>query len=47
MQRTVYVSLPVYQRDMGLVGRSTSVWLSTTPDDAATQVQVEKQCGIR
>ena len=43
MQRAVYVSLPVYQRDMGLVGRSTSVWLSTMPDDAATQLKVEKQ----
>jgi putative ABC transport system permease protein len=43
LQRNVYVSLPVYQREVGLVGRSTSAWLSTTPDDAATQLQVEKQ----
>jgi len=43
MQRTVYVSLPVYQRDMGLVGRSTSAWLTTMPDNVATQLQVEKQ----
>jgi putative ABC transport system permease protein len=43
MQRTAYVSLPVYQRDMGLVGRSTSAWLTTTPDNAATQLQVEQQ----
>ena len=43
MQRTVYVPLSVYQHAVGLVGRSTSVWLSTTPDDGATQLQVEKQ----
>jgi putative ABC transport system permease protein len=47
MQRTAYVSLPVYQRDMGLVGRSTSAWLTTTPDNAATQLQVEQQLRIR
>ena len=47
MQRNVYVPLPVYQREVGLVGRSTSAWLSTTPDDGATQLRVEKTAARR
>jgi putative ABC transport system permease protein len=43
LQRSVYVPLSVYQREVGLTGRATSAWLSTTPDDGATQLQVEKQ----
>ena len=43
MQRSVYVPRPVYQQDMGLIGRSTSAWVSTLPDNGATQLQVEKQ----
>ncbi len=43
LQRNVYVPLPVYQREVGLVGRSTSAWVSTTPDDGATQLRVESQ----
>jgi putative ABC transport system permease protein len=43
LQRNVYVPLPVYQHEVGLIGRSTSAWVSTTPDDSATQLQVEKQ----
>ncbi len=43
LQRSVYVPLSVYQHEVGLTGRATSVWLSTTPDDGATQLQVEKQ----
>jgi len=43
LQRNVYVPLNVYQREAGLTGRTTSAWISTTPDDGATQVQVEKQ----
>jgi putative ABC transport system permease protein len=40
-QRAVYLPLEVYQREVGLVGRSTSVWVSTLPDNDATQLQVE------
>ncbi len=43
LQRNVYVPLTVYQRETGLTGRTTSAWISTTPDDGATQLQVEKQ----
>jgi putative ABC transport system permease protein len=43
LQRNVYVPLSVYQREVGLTDRATSAWLSTTPDDGATQLQVEKQ----
>ncbi len=43
LQHTVYVPLPVYQRDAGLVGRTTSAWVSTLPDDGATQQRVESQ----
>ncbi len=43
LQRNVYVPLNIYQREAGLTGRATSAWLSTTPDDGATQLQVEKQ----
>ncbi len=43
LQRAVYVPLPVYQREAGLVGRSTSAWVSTIPDDSATQLRVEGQ----
>lgn len=43
LQRNVYVPLSVYQREAGLTGRTTSAWISTTPDDGATQLQVEKQ----
>ena len=43
LQRNVYVPLSVYQRETGLTGRTTSAWISTTPDDGATQLQVEKQ----
>jgi putative ABC transport system permease protein len=43
LQRNVYVPLPVYQREVGLVGRSTSAWVSTLPDDGATQLRVEGQ----
>lgn len=42
LQRNVYVPLNVYQREAGLTGRATSAWLSTIPDDGATQLQVEK-----
>ena len=41
-QRTVYLPLETYQREVGLVGRSSSVWVSTLPDDSATQLQVER-----
>ena len=43
LQRSVYVPLSVDQSEVGLTGRATSAWLSTTPDDGATQLQVEKQ----
>jgi len=43
LQRNVYVPLPVYQRQVGLVGRTTSAWVSTIPDDGATQLRVEGQ----
>ena len=43
LQRNVYVPLSVYQHEVGLTGRATSIWLSTTPDDGATQLRVEKQ----
>jgi putative ABC transport system permease protein len=43
LQRNVYVPLPVYQRQVGLVGRTTSAWVSTLPDDGATQLRVEGQ----
>jgi putative ABC transport system permease protein len=43
LQRNVYVPLPVYQQEAGLIGRTTSAWLSTTPDNGATQLLVEKQ----
>jgi putative ABC transport system permease protein len=42
MQRTAYIPIDVYQRQVGLVGRSSSVWVSTLPDDGPTQLQVEK-----
>jgi putative ABC transport system permease protein len=41
-QRTIYVPLNVYQQESGLVGRSTSAWVATLPDDDVTQLQVEK-----
>ena len=41
-QRTVYLPLATYQREVGLVGRSSSMWVSTLPDDSATQLQVER-----
>jgi len=43
LQQNVFVPLPVYQRQVGLVGRSTSAWVSTIPDDGATQLRVESQ----
>lgn len=43
LQRNVYVPLSIYQREAGLTGRTTSAWVSTTPDDGATQLRVEKQ----
>ncbi len=42
-QLSVYVPLETYQHDVGLVGRTTSVRVSTIPDNGATQVQVEQQ----
>ncbi len=42
MQRKVYVPLETFQREMGLVGRSSSVWATTLPDNVATQLQMEK-----
>ncbi len=42
MQRTAYLPIGVYQREVGLVGRSSSVWATTLPDDGPTQLQVEK-----
>ncbi|HET7375735.1 MAG TPA: FtsX-like permease family protein, partial [Anaerolineae bacterium] len=42
-QRAAYVPIETYQRDVGLIGRSTSVWVSTLPDDGATQLLVERQ----
>lgn len=42
-QRTAYVPIETYQHAVGLIGRSTSVWVSTIPDDGPTQLQVEKQ----
>jgi putative ABC transport system permease protein len=42
LQRKVYVPLEVYQREMGLVGRSSSVWATTLPDNEATQLLMEK-----
>jgi putative ABC transport system permease protein len=42
MQRTAYIPIETYQREVGLVGRSSSVWVTTRPDDGPTQVQVEK-----
>ncbi len=44
LQRNVYVPLPVYQREAGLVGRSTSAWVSTLPDDGATQRASKASC---
>jgi putative ABC transport system permease protein len=41
-QRTSYVPLNVYQQESGLVGRSTSAWVATLPDDDVTQLQMEK-----
>ncbi|HTP09856.1 MAG TPA: FtsX-like permease family protein [Anaerolineae bacterium] len=41
-QRTIYVPLNVYQQESGLVGRSTSAWVATLPDDDVTQLQMEK-----
>jgi putative ABC transport system permease protein len=41
-QRTSYVPLSVYQQESGLVGRSTSAWVATLPDDDVTQLQMEK-----
>src|SRR5512136_1797960 len=43
LQRDVFVPLPVYQREVGLVGRTTAAWVSTRPDDGATQQRVESQ----
>jgi putative ABC transport system permease protein len=42
VQHGVYVPIEVYQRDVGLVGRSTSVWVTTTPNDVVTQRKVEQ-----
>ena len=42
MQRTVYVPLSAYQRDMGLVGRSTRSGSRPRRTTPATQLQVEK-----
>jgi len=43
LQHDVFVPLPVYQREVGLVGRTTAAWVSTRPDDGATQQRVENQ----
>jgi putative ABC transport system permease protein len=43
MQRNVFVPLSTYQRENGLTGRATSAWISTAPDDVATQRRVEKE----
>jgi putative ABC transport system permease protein len=40
---SVYVSRPVYASDVGLTGHSTTAYVSTRPDDGATQLRVESQ----
>jgi putative ABC transport system permease protein len=42
-QRGVYMPIEVYRHETGLIGRSTSLWASTRPDDGATQREVERQ----
>jgi len=43
LQRDVFVSRPVYASEVGLTGRGTWAWVSTLPDDGATQLRVESQ----
>jgi putative ABC transport system permease protein len=40
---SIYVSRPVYAGEVGLTGHGTRAWVSTRPDDGATQLRVESQ----
>ncbi len=43
LQRNTYVPIEVFSREMGLVGRASDAWVTTLPDDAATQARVADQ----
>jgi len=43
LQRNTYVPIEVFTREMGLVGRASDAWVTTLPDDAATQARVADQ----
>ncbi len=43
LQRNTYVPIEVFAREMGLVGRASDAWVTTLPDDAATQARVAGQ----